>query len=168
MPASHKPPQRHRDNTQTVRQLRRLSHLLDNAIAIPGTPYRFGLDPIIGMVPGGGDVVGALLSAYIILQSARLGLPKASLGRMFVNVLLEMLLGVVPVLGDLFDFAWKANAKNVELLESHVRAPRESSTADVRFAVFLGLVLVVVAVLLIVASVSVLWELLQLLGRGFG
>ncbi|MGC9502383.1 MAG: DUF4112 domain-containing protein [Baaleninema sp.] len=163
-----KMPSHPENRTQTVRQLRRLSHLLDNAIPVPGTPYRFGLDPILGMVPGGGDVAGALLSAYIILQSARLGLPKASLGRMFANVLLEMLLGVIPVFGDAFDFAWKANAKNVELLESHVRAPQDSSAADVRFAVFLGLVLLGVALLLVVFSVTVLWGLLQLLGRALG
>ncbi|MBP0006294.1 MAG: DUF4112 domain-containing protein [Cyanobacteria bacterium SBC] len=151
------------DRAKTLKQLRRLSHLLDNAIPIPGTPYRFGLDPLLGMVPGGGDVAGALLSAYIILQSARLGLPKASLGRMFLNVLTEMVLGVIPLLGDLFDFAWKANAKNVELLESHVRDRSTQENADVRFAVLLGIALVAVAVLLIVLGISIAWSLLQLL-----
>ncbi|MEM7135801.1 MAG: DUF4112 domain-containing protein [Myxococcota bacterium] len=109
-------------------RLRSLSRLLDNAVRIPGTNYRVGLDPLIGLIPGGGDVVGGLLSMYIVLEAARMGVPRAKLGRMGANVLWELGVGTVPIIGDLFDVTWKANARNVAILEEHL----ETNAADQR------------------------------------
>jgi hypothetical protein len=105
---------------QVLKRLKSFSNLLDRAIPIPGTPYRFGLDPILGLLPGGGDCLGAVFSAYIIWEAAKAGAPNEAIGKMAFNVIFETLVGVVPVLGDLVDVAWKANVKNVELLEAHL------------------------------------------------
>ncbi|PSB02634.1 DUF4112 domain-containing protein [Merismopedia glauca] len=131
-----------------LQRLRSLSHLLDNAIAVPGTRYRVGLDPILGLLPGAGDIIGTGFSAYIILEAALMGLPKVTLTRMAFNILLETVVGSVPFFGDIFDFAWKANVKNLELLESHVATPRSSKRGDWWFAVLLiiGLFAVVLGI----------------------
>lgn len=99
---------------------------------IPGTNVRFGLDALVGLVPGLGDVTGAALGGYFILLGSRLGAPKAVLARMVLNVALDTLAGVVPVFGDLFDVAWKANTRNMALLERYIDRPaatRQSSRA---------------------------------------
>jgi hypothetical protein len=132
----------------TVHRLRKLSHFLDNAIPIPGTPYRIGLDPILGLLPAGGDIAGGLLSGYIVYSAAQLGLPKETLVRMVSNILLDIFAGTVPVVGDLVDVGWKANVKNVELLEAHLQVPEPSKKADKWFVWMLlaGLAFVVVGV----------------------
>jgi hypothetical protein len=99
-----------------------VSRLLDNAFVIPGTRYRFGLDALIGLVPGLGDAVSAVFSAYIILQAARLGAPKSVVTRMISNVALDTLVGWIPILGDIFDVAWKSNLRNMALLEAARRS----------------------------------------------
>ena len=101
-------------------RLRRLSKLLDNAIAIPGTQFRFGLDPIIGLLPGGGDTITGGISAYIVVEAARMGVPREILGKMVGNILIDSFAGTIPVIGDLFDVGWKANVKNIELLEKNL------------------------------------------------
>ncbi len=133
---------------KTLKRLRRLSHLLDNAIRIPGTRFRFGLDPLLGLLPAGGDIAGAFLSAYIVFSAARIGVPRESLVQMVSNILLETLIGTVPVVGDLFDAAWKANVRNMELLETHLDAPTSDKKADTLFIVLLlgGLILAVFAI----------------------
>ena len=95
---------------------------MDNAIVLPGG-YRIGWDGIIGLIPGLGDVVGLAVSAWIVFGAARLGASKAILARMAGNVALETLLGSIPVLGDVFDFVFKANARNMRLLERHASEP---------------------------------------------
>lgn len=106
-----------------VRRARSLAKILDSAVGVPGTPLRIGLDAILGLIPGGGDVAGAALSGYIVLTAARLGAPKAVIGRMLLNVLVDTAVGAIPVLGDLFDVAYKANMKNVALLEQYSAEP---------------------------------------------
>ena len=101
-------------------RLRRISKLLDNAIAIPGTKFRFGLDPILGLLPGGGDTITGGISAYIVVEAARMGVPREVLGKMVGNILIDSFAGTIPVIGDLFDVGWKSNAKNIELLEKHL------------------------------------------------
>ena len=102
---------------------------------IPGTNIRFGLDALVGLVPGLGDVTGAALGAHFILLGSRLGAPKAVLARMVLNVALDTLVGVVPVFGDLFDVAWKANNRNMALLERYVDRPA-ATTQSSRALVF--------------------------------
>ena len=131
-----------------LRRLDSLSYLLDNSIRVPGTNARFGADAVIGLIPGFGDAAGALMSAYIVVQAARLGAPVTSLLRMLLNVGIEALFGAVPVLGDLFDAAFKANARNVAMLRSELERPgstRRSSTGVV-LAVLVALVVILGAV----------------------
>lgn len=112
-----------------VERVRRLARLLDSSIPIPGTGRSIGLDPILGLIPGFGDAAGAVLSGYIILEAARLGAPRSTLLRMGANVALEALAGAVPLLGDLFDAAYKANGRNVRLLNRHLDDPAGASRA---------------------------------------
>jgi hypothetical protein len=102
-----------------LRRLERLAIVLDSAIVIPGTRFRFGIDSLLGLFPGGGDVVGAALSGYIVYEAWRAGLPASGIARMVANVLADTLLGAVPVAGDLFDVFWKANLRNIEILRAH-------------------------------------------------
>lgn len=121
----------------TLNRLRKFSRLLDNAIGIPGTKFRVGLDPILGLIPGGGDFLGTVLSAYLVIEAARLGLPKETLFKMVSNIVLESAVGTIPVVGDLFDVAWKANTKNFELLETHLNIPQEVEKQNYWFIVLL-------------------------------
>lgn len=98
----------------------RLAHWLDSAFRVPGTNLRFGLDPILGMVaPGLGDVASGGLGTYLFFVALRRGVPLAIIARMAVNVLVDTVAGSIPLLGDLFDFAWKANDKNIALIKEH-------------------------------------------------
>jgi hypothetical protein len=92
-----------------------VSRLLDESVRLPGTEFRIGLDPVLGVLPGAGDAVAAGLSLYIVLESARLGVAYTTLLRMLANVALDVAVGSVPVVGVLFDAVWKANVRNVEL-----------------------------------------------------
>lgn len=109
-----------REPEAVLRKIERLATFLDAAIVIPGTRFRFGADSIIGLFPGGGDVVGAAMSGYIVYAGWRLGLPAAALGRMATNVLADTVLGAVPVAGDLFDVWFKANLRNIAIIREHV------------------------------------------------
>lgn len=146
---------------RAVRRLDSLSYLLDNSIPIPGTGRRFGLDAVIGLVPGFGDAAGSLMSAYIVVQAARLGAPASSLVRMLLNVGIEAVVGAIPFAGDLFDAWFKANARNVTLLRREMDRPgstRGSSTGVV-LAVILALVLILGAVgWLAFSIVRALWQ----------
>jgi len=114
----------------SVARLRRFAVWLDAGIAVPGTSLRFGLDPVLGLVPGLGDAVGACLAAWIFVEAIRLGAPRATLLRIAANIGLDALIGAVPVLGDVFDVVWKANLKNVTLLERHELDPPGAGKAD--------------------------------------
>ncbi|MGD1806887.1 DUF4112 domain-containing protein [Dapis sp. BLCC M126] len=152
-----------------VRQLRKLSDLLDNAIRVPGTSLGVGLDPVIGLIPGGGDVLGGLISVYIVFSAATMGLPKETLTRMASNIVFDSLAGTVPVFGDLFDVAWKANSKNMDLLESHLASPKVSKKADSWFIFLLlgGLILFVIAIAALgVFIISLLVKIIQFIIPG--
>ena len=120
-------------------RMRVLSRLLDNSIPLPGG-YRIGLDPIIGLIPIAGDFLTSTMSVYLIYEAARMGLRKRVLARMAGNVILESLVGTAPVLGDLFDAVWKANARNMRLVENHYSpAHPERTLAGLAAAFILGL-----------------------------
>ncbi|HEY9445795.1 MAG TPA: DUF4112 domain-containing protein [Burkholderiales bacterium] len=147
-----------------VRRLGRLAWLLDSAVAVPGLKFRIGLDALIGLVPGFGDAAGVLLSSYIVHEAWRLGAPKSVLIRMWLNVVVEGIVGAVPLLGDLFDAVWKANLRNVALLEAHVRNPRRTVVAS--RALLAGLAITIVLVVgcaLAVGWLAARW-LMQLAG----
>jgi hypothetical protein len=104
------------DRDQVLRRLELLARFLDDAIELPGLRYRVGWDAIIGLVPGVGDAATALMSGYLIWEAHRLGVDPLTKLKMFVNVLVDMLAGAVPVIGDLIDLTWKANRRNLNLL----------------------------------------------------
>jgi len=106
---------------------------LDAGIRVPGTNLRFGLDPILGLIPGAGDAAGAVLSGWILVEASRMGASRPTLMRMAGNMALDAVAGTVPLLGDIFDFAWKANLRNVALLERHLAAPDRAERADRSF-----------------------------------
>ena len=122
----------------SVARLRRFAVWLDAGIAVPGTSVRFGLDPVLGLVPGLGDAVGALLAGWIFVEAIRLGAPRATLLRIVANIGLDALIGAVPVLGDVFDVVWKANIENVALLERHQLDPPGAGKADRIFVTLLA------------------------------
>lgn len=113
-----------------MRSARAVATWLDDAIAIPGTRLRIGLDPLVGLVPGIGDLAGALASAYLVLVALQLGAPAPVAVRMVVNLALDAVVGAIPLAGDLFDFAWKANRRNLQLLEAWVAEPRGTAAAS--------------------------------------
>lgn len=115
-----------------VRRMRVVAHLLDESVRIPGTRFRVGLDPILGVAPVAGDAVSAALSAYVVLESARLGVSYLTLLRMVANVSLDFAVGSIPVIGSLFDAVWKANTRNVELAVDELESESESESAEQR------------------------------------
>lgn len=112
----------------TLNRIRRLSRLMDTAIGIPGTRFRIGLDPIMGLIPGAGDLVSTSFSAYIIFLAARFKLPRQVLTQMIFNIALEAVVGSVPLVGDLFDAAYKSNIRNLNLLERHLQLAESEIT----------------------------------------
>ncbi len=119
-------------------KLNRLARLLDSTFRIPGTQFRFGLDGLVGMIPGIGDAVGAIISSHILTQAAQMGAPKSLLIKMAFNIGIDAILGLVPVVGDIFDFVWKANLRNVQLLNDYLEQPQKTITHSRLFVGVLG------------------------------
>jgi len=105
----------------TLNRIRKLSRLMDTAIRIPVINFRIGLDPILGLIPGAGDVVTTAFSAYIIFLARRFQLPAEVMGQMVANIVLEAVVGSIPLLGDLFDAYYKSNVRNLALLEKYLQ-----------------------------------------------
>jgi hypothetical protein len=103
-----------------IARLRRVAELYDAGLRIPGTNLRIGLDPLIGLVPGLGDLIGAGVAVWVLVEAAQLGASGFVLFRMVMNIAIDTLGGAIPVAGDVFDAFWKANLKNVRLLERHL------------------------------------------------
>jgi hypothetical protein len=126
--------------------LRRWAVLLDSAFRIPGTRFRFGLDAILGLIPGIGDITTPTFSALILLQAVRMRLPLVVQARMVLNAAIDMVLGLVPVLGDLVDIGWKANLRNLALLERHARPGVPPARSDYIFVIVWIIVLAFIAI----------------------
>ena len=107
----------------------RIAHVMDDAIRIPGTNIRFGWDGILGLVPGIGDTVTMVAQLYLISQARRVGIRRGVYAKMLVIALIDFLIGAIPVVGDLFDFFWKSNRRNVNLLKREI-ARRTKSVVD--------------------------------------
>jgi hypothetical protein len=107
------------DAERVLRRLEALGSLLDSRFRLPGG-FRFGLDPLIGLVPGVGDGISAILSLYIVLEAYRLGASRGALARMLLNVGLDLGVGIIPIIGDVADFAFKSNRRNLDLLRRHL------------------------------------------------
>ena len=114
---------------QALRRLEALARLMDNAFVVPGTDVRFGLDGIIGLVPGVGDVISGIVSSYLIWEARRLGVSKWILGRMMANTLLDTTIGAIPLAGDVFDVMFRANVKNMALLRRRLERKGASRVA---------------------------------------
>jgi hypothetical protein len=145
-------------------QLRRWAVLLDSAFAIPGIPVRFGLDALIGLVPGIGDLATPVFTLLVLATGVRMRVPAVVLARMAINAGIDALVGLVPIAGDLADVGWKANLKNLDLLERHAVPGTRASRGDVWFvAAGVGLMLLVVALALI--PIALLIYVLQKIGQ---
>ncbi len=107
------------DHARRLARLRRLAHVMDTALRIPGTRIRFGADSALGLVPGAGDVIGLGISAFALMEAVRLGAPPRLIARMVGNVAIDTGLGAIPVAGDIFDLLFKSNTRNLKLLLEH-------------------------------------------------
>lgn len=132
------------DRTGRIDTLRALQRLLDSAFRVPGTRIRFGWDPILGLFPWVGDVATALFACGLVLHAHQMRLPRVVQLRMVMNVAIDVLVGLVPFLGDVADVFWKANTRNMALLEGHVRQPRSATPGDYLFVA--GVILAILAV----------------------
>ncbi len=164
--ATYSAPPRHRDDALTpeivnprIADVEALARWLDYAFALPGG-FRFGIAGIIGLIPGIGDALDALLSLYIVIRAIQLGIPRVAIARMLVNVGIEALAGAVPFIGDLFDVAFKANRRNYQLLKSHLSQPRRQRMQDWLFLIlavmlaFAGIALPVIGLLELAKHIS--------------
>jgi hypothetical protein len=140
-----------------VTRLRAVAWVLDRSIPIGGG-WRIGLDPLLGLIPAVGDWLGAVASLYIVYEAARLGIPVAILLRMLGNIAIETVLGLVPVIGDLFDFAWQANMRNLRLVERHYQP-----NLPARSLRSLGLILVLTVVGLLATLGLAIYALVKIL-----
>jgi hypothetical protein len=140
----------------SVEALRRWAVLLDSIFRLPGTNVRFGFDAIVGLVPGIGDLVSPAFTVLVLLTGLRMRVPAIVQARMVLNAAIDMLIGLVPIAGDIADVAWKADLKNVALLERHARPGIAPSTGDY---VFVFVCIAIVVVVAITPLVLLLWLL---------
>jgi hypothetical protein len=134
--------------------VRRWARLLDSEFRIPGTTLRFGLDPVIGLIPGVGDLVGPIFGLVVLAHAWKMRVPKTIMARMAINAGLDALLGIIPLIGDTVDLFWKANQSNVALLERHAYQRAAVTAAD---RLFVGAVIVLFLMLLLLPVAIVIW-----------
>jgi hypothetical protein len=153
------------ERAQARRRLERIAWLMDNSIPLPGLDFRIGLDGLLGLLPGVGDTVGAVVSSYILAEAARLGAPRSVLLKMAFNIGVDAVFGAIPLFGDLFDFTWKANRRNVRLIESFLDRPGKTVAVSRFFvASICFLVLAFVFGVIVVGALLVRWIWLQVTG----
>ena len=140
---------------------REFAELLDSKFKIPNTNIRFGIDPLLGLIPGAGDWLGGVISLYFLIQAAILGGKASVLGRMFINILLDVLIGSIPILGEVFDVYWKANKRNAAILDELEQNPEETTTES---RLWVWLVLVQFVVLIIAILLFLTWLIAEILG----
>jgi len=138
-----------------------LALIMDDFLRLPGTRLRFGLDPIIGLLPGIGDVASAIISAVALVHAARYGVPKILIARMATNILINELVGIIPGLGDAFSFWFKSNVRNYELLQRSSAAPARSRRGDWIFVIAVLTLLFIIVCAGLIVTVLVL----QAIGR---
>ena len=145
-------------------RISRVTWLLENLFRVPGSDRRFGLEPIIGLVPGAGDAISGIVGLALIVEALRFRLPKIVIVRMVLNTVVDLVVGIVPVLGDIFDFAFKSNSRNLSLFRRYAADPERSTRTEAAFVV--GVILVVVGAL-VGALLAIGW-ILDSLARGLG
>jgi hypothetical protein len=147
-------------NHKALRQLDFLAKLMDSQFRIPGTEIRFGLDALIGLIPGAGDLSTFALSGFMVIMMAQNGASGFVLARMILNILIDALVGSIPLVGDIFDVAFKANSKNMRLMHEHYREGRHKGSALK--------VVVPVLIVLLAVIIGIIWVVYKLLGAIFG
>jgi Domain of unknown function (DUF4112) len=144
--------------------LRKFARLMDEAFPLPGTNIRVGLDAVVGLIPGIGDVIGGILSTWIIVGALRHRVPARIIGRMVLNIVIDLLFGAIPVAGDVFDFLFEENMKNMRLLELHrdrTRPPRSTAQIALVACLILGFIIMVALGLVAAVVALVLWLIAQ-------
>jgi hypothetical protein len=140
-----------------------LAYIMDDVVRVPGTTFRFGLDPLLGLIPGIGDTSSALVSAIALVQAVRVGVPKVLLMRMAANIFVNEIIGVVPVVGDAFSFWFKSNARNYEILKHHRLGSSPPRASDWVFVVGILVALVVVVCVGIAISLLILGAVVRVM-----
>ena len=159
-------PSRPRSDDDIERELEAISRWMDGVFEIPGLGWRFGLDAILGLVPGIGDFGTSLVSLYILAMGSRLGVPRITIARMALNVAIDYLIGSLPIVGDIFDVWWKSNQRNVALLKRRTNlagtTARRASTVD---WLFVGVVILLLGLVLL-GSIVLAWYLVAAIFHG--
>ena len=137
----------HDSHVRTLTALRKWSVLLDSAFRVPGTNLTFGLDPILGLIPGLGDLTTPLFAVLLLFHAVRMRIPRVIQLRMLINAAVDVLIGFIPFVGDLFDFGWKANVRNLALLERHAHPGSRATKGDWIFVLSIVGVLVALALI---------------------
>jgi hypothetical protein len=156
------PEDKQRGNLESL--FRWVAVVMDELLALPGTKFKFGLDPLIGLIPGVGDTASATVSALLLIQAARRGLPKILLARMSLNILINELVGIIPGIGDAFSFWFKSNKRNYQLLLAHRAGTRRATKSDWLFVITVLCILFVIVGAGILVSLLVLRAMIHLLG----
>lgn len=143
-------------DARTLAALRKWSVLLDSAFRVPGTKMTFGLDPILGLIPGLGDLTTPLFAGLLLVHAVRLKIPRVVQLRMVMNAAIDVAIGIIPVVGDFFDFGWKANVKNLALLERYAHPGTRATASDWWFV---SLVIGLLAAAVLIPLIFAVWLL---------
>ena len=133
------------------RRIGRVTHVLDELVSVPGTPIKVGLDPVIGVIPIAGDALAALVGVWVILEASRFGIPRVVLGRMVANLVMDLGIGAIPLLGDAYDLFFRSNSRNLDLFRRHALDPGATTRGEQAF--FVGLVVLAIGLLWLVVTV---------------
>ena len=138
---------------EKIIRLKRLSERLDETFTIPGTERKIGIESIIGAIPLVGDLIGGIISTYIMYSGIKMGASPGVIARMAANIAIDFAIGSIPIVGDLFDFVWKANKKNVELIEETTLLNEETNKINylIVATLIVGLVAIILAILAIIS-----------------
>jgi hypothetical protein len=136
-------------NEEKLLRLKLLGNRLDEIITIPGTKYKIGVDPIIGIFPVIGDLLGSIISIYIIYSGSKMGVSSQVIAKMSINLGIDFIVGLIPVFGDIFDMGWKANKKNIELIEKNINKTKENYS-------FSNLIIATLTILILVVFLMIL------------
>jgi hypothetical protein len=139
--------------------LNNVADLMDRRFTIPGTNFRFGVDSVIGLIPGIGDWAGGLIAIYFPVHAAVVKVPAPVIFRMFLNIIIDILIGSIPLLGDLFDVTWKANVRNVRLMQQYQHDPETTKTHS-QWYIWSVVALFILVIILLLLFIS--WLLIRL------
>ena len=150
---------------RSTQDLERLAHWLDTIFEIPGIRLRFGIDALLGLLPGVGDTASALASVYILQAASKHGVPRVTLARMTLNIGIDLVVGAIPIVGDLFDVYWKANRMNVELLRRHLKAnPTRQRSLTRSDGIFVACMIAAIGVILVASVIGAYFLITKAVG----